>query len=498
MPLCNGRPDGPCPDKRCDQSVHLSQGDLMLCDSCERFRFPEVFKAPRRTTAKSVKHASSPASASTSSVKSGKHDPSPAGTSTSSISSKTKKHIDLTEAKTSVSDVPQSHTTTDVPRTVFNELLMYVGTFRNRSSIDNIRKVIVHFYSASEISDAKKAFISVAGEMITGCDYLTERRTSTQRSASDAEADDIIHLFDVLDSCNSLKELQFAALSYERLPKYGPEEVNICAVVDKQIHTDSMLADLSTKIDSLSADRGSLIKSPDPVSDFDVNKITKVLGDQLQASTQSIQDQLTQLAVGCSQLSGSSQTSTSSSSAAGHTNDTNLYAIANQNAELNSVVKQLAVEVETLNRKNTTVPDYGSVDMNLSTLVDGQTKLKDCMDSAIGALSTQIVDLTSMCTQFHESFKDCRSSFSATSGTSRPTTNTQKHCTNAAAEHRSTDSVDRSRNLVLYGVEESQDASVWRSAVTTALHEAVGRDVMIDDAFRLGKHSPGRKRPILV
>jgi len=36
-----------------------------------------------------------------------------------------------------------------------------------------------------------------------------------------------------------------------------------------------------------------------------------------------------------------------------------------------------------------------------------------------------------MCTQFHESLKDCRSSFTATSGTS--TTNTQKHSINAAA-----------------------------------------------------------------
>ena len=47
-------------------------------------------------------------------------------------------------------------------------------------------------------------------------------------------------------------------------------------------------------------------------------------------------------------------------------------------------------------------------------------------------------------------------------------------------------------------MEESQNASVWRSVVTTALYEAVGRDVTIDDAFRLGKHTPGRNRPILV
>ena len=40
MPACEGRPDGPCPDKRSDASVHFAQGDLFLCDACEKFRFP--------------------------------------------------------------------------------------------------------------------------------------------------------------------------------------------------------------------------------------------------------------------------------------------------------------------------------------------------------------------------------------------------------------------------------------------------------------------------
>ena len=40
MPLCEGRPDGSCSDKRNDSSVRLSQGDLMLCPGCDAFRFP--------------------------------------------------------------------------------------------------------------------------------------------------------------------------------------------------------------------------------------------------------------------------------------------------------------------------------------------------------------------------------------------------------------------------------------------------------------------------
>ena len=37
---CYGLPNGPCPQKRCDETVKLSQGDLMLCHDCELVHFP--------------------------------------------------------------------------------------------------------------------------------------------------------------------------------------------------------------------------------------------------------------------------------------------------------------------------------------------------------------------------------------------------------------------------------------------------------------------------
>ena len=52
--------------------------------------------------------------------------------------------------------------------------------------------------------------------------------------------------------------------------------------------------------------------------------------------------------------------------------------------------------------------------------------------------------------------------------------------------------------MVIFGVEESQVISLWRDAVVNTLHLAAGRDVMITDAFRLGRFTAGRIRPILV
>ena len=60
---CQGRPEGPCPAGRNDDTVRLSQGDLELCRDCEVYRFPYLAKgkaatkqsgtAPRKTTEKS-------------------------------------------------------------------------------------------------------------------------------------------------------------------------------------------------------------------------------------------------------------------------------------------------------------------------------------------------------------------------------------------------------------------------------------------------------------
>ena len=59
--------------------------------------------------------------------------------------------------------------------------------------------------------------------------------------------------------------------------------------------------------------------------------------------------------------------------------------------------------------------------------------------------------------------------------------------------------VDRSHNInVISGVEENRDHSVWRDSVLNVLRTAAGRDVHIEDAFRLGAYQSSKKRPILV
>jgi hypothetical protein len=60
------------------------------------------------------------------------------------------------------------------------------------------------------------------------------------------------------------------------------------------------------------------------------------------------------------------------------------------------------------------------------------------------------------------------------------------------------DTVDRQFNIVIFGVPENRDASVWRRGVDDILRFVVDYSVDTVDMFRLGRFSPNKSRPVLV
>jgi hypothetical protein len=71
-----------------------------------------------------------------------------------------------------------------------------------------------------------------------------EGRSSSSRSARDAEMDDIIGIFDALDTQEALSSVTFAAVNLDNLPKYGPDEINVAHVVERQTRVESTLNDI--------------------------------------------------------------------------------------------------------------------------------------------------------------------------------------------------------------------------------------------------------------
>jgi len=58
--------------------------------------------------------------------------------------------------------------------------------------------------------------------------------------------------------------------------------------------------------------------------------------------------------------------------------------------------------------------------------------------------------------------------------------------------------IDRSMNVVLMGVAENRNATIWRDVATQALQHAAGVHIDIIDASRLGRFTEDKTRPVLV
>jgi hypothetical protein len=389
MPVCEGLPDGPCPQRRNDKHVTIGKGDLLLCQSCdaERRRLFDLTKktddAAKQT--RSMKNAAAPISSTStesassvvpkdglaaSSSRSMKNVAAPnSSTSTESAASATPKDGRAASTSTSTSSLP---TTTGTTTTV-NELLTYAVYYRDKSTVADLHKLIIGFYLPSEIADAKKMLLNAFPTELTDCQFKTARRHSTARSAHDAEVEDILNILELLDNGNVLDRYQFAAMSLDRLPKYGPNEINVCAVVDRQLIVAQELAELKDRFNILTTDSAS------------VSTITtELIGDQLKPVSDKIQDQLNQFISTCNTL--------------------------------NETLKSL---------ENTQTKATGSVPTNAPL-------------------------------------------------------------------------IDRSMNIVLTGIAENRNATVWRDIVAQALNHAAGVKIDIVDAFRLGRYTEGKKRPVLV
>ena len=213
MPRCDGLPFGPCPGNRNDNTVKLGEGDLMLCKSCDGER--------HRMWLESLKQK-----------KDGDD-----GTASATVSAQPSAEVMQPQPqppeRRAQAKTQGKHPQKEV--TVFNELLMYAVCERDKANVASLRSVISSFYSSSEISSVKKQIVTNFGPHLSNSEFVTERRNSTQRSATDAETEDITEMLDILDNIGVLRNVKFAALQYSRLPKYDPEKLNICAVVDRQV-----------------------------------------------------------------------------------------------------------------------------------------------------------------------------------------------------------------------------------------------------------------------
>jgi hypothetical protein len=165
---------------------------------------------------------------------------------------------------------------------VISELLSYLQFYRSKSTVDNLHRTIVHFFLPSEIAEAKRKVVSLFETYLADCPFKVVRRQSQLRSAHDAETEDIIAIFTALDNLDVLKTYQFVAANFDRLPKYGPEELNICSIADRQSRLDYDIQALAHSVEDA--------------------RISANIGDQLEGYTATLRDHIDKLSAACDKV----------------------------------------------------------------------------------------------------------------------------------------------------------------------------------------------------
>ena len=140
---------------------------------------------------------------------------------------------DGTRTQSTAVDNPEGHEVNSHEVTgsevVINELLTNCTHHLNNSSVDAVNNVISKFY-ADEIVHAKQQLWNSCGEDLLG---VWPKRITTNVCGSHVK-----HLDDIIDGLRKLDAVVelcdrpvFVAAKLDRLPRYGPEELNLTSVV---------------------------------------------------------------------------------------------------------------------------------------------------------------------------------------------------------------------------------------------------------------------------
>ena len=345
----------------------------MLCRACEEFRFPS-----------STKNSSSTSSSSSGRKKDTPSSLSSGGGRPAAVTGHvvTRNAAGCSSSSVPLADQPPSTSaaasSASAVSYIVHELLTYISFYRNRANVDALRRVVLTYYTPDDISEAKRTVADLFRSSFAGSILLTDRRNSPIRAAHEAELDDIIVMFDTLDEQNLLNSVSFVAMNLENLPKFGPEEVNICTVVSNH-------------------------------------------------------------------------------------------------QKLSCTVNELATEVDQL-KCSSRVPDARATAESVAVISAAMADFQQRIDVFQTSVNSRIEHLNSICSSFNQSAAAAAASNAATTGPI----------------------VDRTSNIVMFGIAENRDVAVWKTKIDDVLRFVVGRDVRVNDAFRMGSFREGKMRPILV
>lgn len=242
MPVCDGRPGIPCPDKRKDCSVRLSQGDLMLCPACEAFRFPYH---------KSIQPPSEVLHLASNSVGHGDIIQPPLGPN---------------ELKT---------------QTIICELLFFIMNVIDQHPVMIVKQIINDFYRDDEIINAKQTLIQATSDTVKNLSIQSCLKKRIGDNKARASTDDILAIVLAIDE-NCLRDSipVFCAANLSRLPVI-PDEMSDISALRSEVKQLRQMAEMSD-LTSMKSEVGQLRQLVEGlVSKFTPQNLSSVLSHAL-------------------------------------------------------------------------------------------------------------------------------------------------------------------------------------------------------------------------
>jgi hypothetical protein len=166
---------------------------------------------------------------------------------------------------------------------IVNELLSYVRFYRGKSNAGALRHTVLAFYMLTDISIAKKLLVLRFQPLLNGCTMTAERRNSTMHAEHEAELDDILGIFQVHDLQRALQGCLFVVSNLDKMLKFGPEELNLAAVDERQTRFEATVSGLSAEVAQISSACSGKDQPSNPLQ----TEMRELLTD-MQHSTESI------------------------------------------------------------------------------------------------------------------------------------------------------------------------------------------------------------------
>ena len=109
------------------------------------------------------------------------------------------------------------------PKLVTDELLCYVYFYLQSCAPENIKKVVLDFFTQEEILNSKKELWNEHRDRLKP---FVNRKTSPSRNCSEANVLDILEAFADLDKFEGAQRVTYVAANLAKMPSLHPEDIN--------------------------------------------------------------------------------------------------------------------------------------------------------------------------------------------------------------------------------------------------------------------------------